>query len=74
MSIYRSRIEPTLTDDDQGKWLIINTESGDCELFASEAAGLERLMKYERAAPVYLMPIGEEPLIYLRRLPLNSKP
>ena len=66
LAVYRGRIEPTLTDADQGKWLIINTESVDYEMFPSEAAGLERLMKYERGAPVYLMPIGEEPLIYLR--------
>lgn len=73
LAVYRSQIEPTLTDDDQGKWLIINAESGDYEMFASEAAGLERLIKYGRATPVYLMPIGEEPLIYVRRLPLNLK-
>ena len=66
LAVYRGRIEPTLTDADQGKWLIINTESVDYEMFPSESAGLERLMKYERGAPVYLMPIGEEPLIYLR--------
>ena len=63
LAIYHSRIEPTLTDSDRDKWLIINTDSESYEVLPTEREGLQRLGEYQRKAPVYLMPISEpEPI------------
>ncbi|MCY3691191.1 MAG: hypothetical protein OXH30_04220, partial [Chloroflexi bacterium] len=66
LAIYRNRIEPNLTDADQGKWLIINAESESYEVLPTEFEGLQRLGEYNREAPVYLMPIGEQEPILIR--------
>ena len=69
LAIFRNRIEPNLTNADQGKWLIIDTESEDYEVFPTEFAGLQRLGEYNREVPVYLMSIGEPEPILMRGIP-----
>ena len=74
LAIYRDKIEPTLNDNDQGKWLIVNTETGDYEMAETEADGLERFGQHRRTgAPVYLMPIGEPEPILIRGVSQSSE-
>ena len=65
LAVYHSRIEPTLTDSDKGKVLIINADTGDYEMLPNDDAGLERLGEYPRGAPVYYMMIGGRPPDYV---------
>ena len=65
LDVYRSRIEPTLTESDRGKVLIINADTGDYEMLPNDDAGLERLGEYPRGAPVYYMMIGGRPPEYI---------
>ena len=58
MAIFHDRIEPTLTDADRDKLLIINVESGEYELFHDEDEGQRRWLDYRYADPVYLMRVG----------------
>ena len=58
MAIFHDRIEQTLTDADSDKLLIINVESGACELFHDEDEGQRRWLDYRYADPVYLMRVG----------------
>ena len=70
LAVYHDHIKHTLTDADQDKWLIINTESRDYEIVSTEAEGLQRFTGYGRHAPIYLMPIGEpEPILMRGFLP-----
>ena len=69
LAIYHSQIEPNLTEADQGKWLIINTESEGYEILATEFEGLQRLQEYGYKAPVYFMPIGEPEPESIRSIP-----
>ena len=63
LAVYHDHIERTLTAADQGKWLIINTESEDYEILPTEFEGLQRLQEYGHQDPVYFMSIGEpEPI------------
>ena len=66
LAIYRSTITPTLTEDDQGKWLIINTENENFEILPTEADGLARFAELKSDSAVYLMPIGEPEPVVLR--------
>ena len=36
LAIYHSQIAPNLTESDRGKWLIINAESEDYEILATD--------------------------------------
>ena len=74
LAIYHSRIEPTLTDSDRDKWLIINTDSESYEVLPTELEGLQRLGEYRRKAPVYLMPIIEPEPIPMRGIPPGGAP
>ena len=65
LAVYHSRIEPTLTDSDQGKALIINADTGDYEMLPNDDAGWERLGEYPKGAPVYYMIIGGRPPEYI---------
>ena len=74
LAIYHSRIEHNLTNADVGRWLIINTESGDYEMAENEADGLDRFGKYQATnAPVYLMSIGEPEPTLIRAIPPGNK-
>ncbi len=73
LGIYRHSITPTLTDADQGKWLIINTESENFEILPTEADGLARFAELKNDAALYLMPIGEPEPVVLRNASMGSR-
>ena len=73
MAIFRTRIEPVLTDADQGKWLIINTETEIHEILPTESDGLARFAELRGGAPVYLMPVGEVEPVLIRNVLRDGK-
>ncbi len=64
MAIYETRIKPGLTEEHLGKLLIINTETGEYELFHDEYTGHLRWMDYKYGDPVHMVRIGHPAVDY----------
>ena len=64
MAIYESRIKPDLTEADLGKLLIINTETGEYELFKDEHEGRMRWLDFRYGDPVHMIRIGHPVIDY----------
>ena len=64
MAIYETRIKPGLTEEHLGKLLIINTETGEYELFHDEYTGNLRWMDYKYGDPVHMIRIGHPAVDY----------
>ena len=65
MAIYETSIKPGLTEADLGKLLIINTETGDHELFQDEHEGHMRWLDFSHGDPVHMIRIGHPAVDYL---------
>lgn len=64
MAIYEARIKPGLTDADLGKLLIINTETGEYDLFQDENEGHMRWLDFRYGDPVHMIRIGHPVVDY----------
>ena len=64
MAIYQDRIRPNLTEEHLGKLLIINTETGEYELFLDEHEGHMRWLDFRYGDPVHMMRIGHPAVDY----------
>ena len=64
MAIYETSIKPGLTEADLGKLLIINTETGDHELFHDEHEGRMRWLDFKYGDPVHMIRIGHPVIDY----------
>ena len=72
VSIYETRIKPGLTEADLGKLLIINTETGEHELFHDEYEGRMRWFDYKPGDPVHMIRIGYRAVDYFGPRPLDE--
>ena len=64
MAIYEARIKPGLTEEHLGKLLIINTETGEHELFHDEYEGQMRWLDFRYGDPVHMIRIGHPAVDY----------
>ena len=64
MAIYGTSIKPRLTEADLGKLLIINTETGEYELFNDEHDGRMRWLDFKYGDPVHMIRIGHPVVDY----------
>jgi hypothetical protein len=62
--IYDSRIRPHLGPEDEGKFVLIDIESGDHELDRDEIAASDRLLARHPDAQVWMVQVGSR---YARR-------
>ena len=72
MAIYETSIKPGLTEADLGKLLIINTETGEHELFQDEHEGHMRWLDFRYGDPVHMIRIGHPAVDYLGGRPLEE--
>jgi len=72
MAIYETSIKPGLTEADVGKLLIINTETGEHELFQDEHEGHMRWLDFRYGDPVHMIRIGHPAVDYLGGRPLEE--
>ena len=72
VSIYETRIKPGLTEADLGKLLIINTETGEYELFQDEYEGHLRWMDFRYGDPVHMIRVGHPAVDYWGGRPLEE--
>jgi hypothetical protein len=59
--IYERDILPHLKSDDDGKFVLIDIETGDYELDADEMAGSDRLFARRPDAQVWFRRVGSRP-------------
>ena len=64
LAIYETRIKPSLTEADLGKLLIINTETGEYELFKDEHEGRMRWLDVKYGDPAHMIRIGHPVIDY----------
>lgn len=57
-ALYREKIRPTLTDADIGKFVIIDTNSGEYEVDRDDLAASDRLNGRQPNAFGYIMRVG----------------
>jgi hypothetical protein len=62
--IYESRVRPHLAPGDEGKFVLIDIESGDHELDRDEVAASDRLLARHPDAQVWMVQVGSR---YARR-------
>ena len=58
ITLYREKIRPTLTDADIGKFVIIDTNSGEYEVDRDDLAASDRLHGRQPNAFGYIMRVG----------------
>ncbi len=71
-AIYETRIKPGLTEADLGKLLIINTETGEHELFHDEREGHMRWLDFRYGDPVHMIRIGHPAVDYWGWKPVDE--
>lgn len=59
--IYVSRVRPHLAPEDEGKYVLIDIESGDHEMDRDEVAASDRLLARHPAAQVWMVQVGRRP-------------
>jgi hypothetical protein len=69
--IYEQMIRPHATADDDGKFAVIDIETGDYEIGSDEIAAQDRLLSRRPGAQVWLMQIGSR---YARRFGPRYQP
>jgi len=69
--IYERQIQPRITPDDQGKFAVIDIETGDYEIDVDEVAAEDRLLSRRPGAQVWLRQIGSR---YARRFGPRYRP
>lgn len=57
-AIYESRIRPRLRPEDEGKFALIDIESGDYEVDRDEVAASDRLLARHPGARVWMVQVG----------------
>ncbi|HEX3130941.1 MAG TPA: hypothetical protein VH394_26645 [Thermoanaerobaculia bacterium] len=62
--IYDSRIRPHVAPEDEGKYVLIDVESGDHEMDRDEVAASDRLLARHPDARIWMVQIGSR---YARR-------
>ena|GEM_PF-176095 len=62
--IYESEVLPRLTSEDEGKYALIDIETGDCEIDCDELAASDRLFARRPDAQVWFRQVGTR---YARR-------
>ncbi len=66
--IYERNIEPRLRPEDDGKYVVIDIETGDYEIDADELAASDRLLARRPDAQVWLRQIGSPYALHFRRV------
>jgi hypothetical protein len=71
--LYDRRIKPALKPDDDGKFVAIDTESGDYEIDRDDYQATERLLQRHQDAQIWLMRVGRAAAYHIggRRVPKN---
>jgi hypothetical protein len=69
--IYERDVRPHVTKSDEGKFVVIDIETGDYELDADELAASDRLLSRHPDAPVWVTQVGSR---YARRFGPRSRP
>ena len=68
--IYESKVRPHLAPEDEGKFVLIDIESGDHEVDRDEVAASDRLLARHPDAQVWMVQVGAR---YARRLAERSR-
>lgn len=68
--IYETEIRPSLTDDDEGKFVVIDIETGAHEIDADELAASDRLFSRYPNAQIWFTQIGSR---YARRFGAHDR-
>ncbi len=66
-ALYEREIRGSLDTDDQGKFLILDVETGDYEIDADEVAAVKRARAKRPYAPFYILRIGHSAAYRLGR-------
>ena len=69
--IYEQMVRPHASANDEGKFAVIDIESGDYEISSDEVAAQDRLLSRHPEAQVWLMQIGSR---YARRFGPRFQP
>ncbi|MGH9835020.1 MAG: hypothetical protein ACREBD_34770 [Blastocatellia bacterium] len=56
--IYEQQIKPLLNESDNGKFVLIDIETGDYEMDADEIAASDRLLARRPEAQVWMVQVG----------------
>jgi hypothetical protein len=57
-ALYDEQLRPQVEAGNQGKFLVVNIETGEYEIDASELAALHRARAKDANAPLYLLRVG----------------
>jgi len=63
-ALYDSKVRPHLADDDDGKFVALDIDTGEYELHASEITAGDRLRKRMPEAQIWMVRVGSR---YLHR-------
>jgi len=69
--LYERAVRPQLKAEDEGKFVVIDIETGEYEIDADELAASDRLLASHPAAQVWLRRVGSD---YVRRFGPRGKP
>jgi hypothetical protein len=69
--IYECRVQPCVTQSDEGKVVVIDIETGDYEIDVDEVAAYDRLLSRHPEAQVWVTQVGSR---YARRFGLRYRP
>ncbi|MFN0112333.1 MAG: hypothetical protein ACKVZH_26020 [Blastocatellia bacterium] len=58
--IYENQIQPTLSQDDVGKYVLIDIETGNYEMDADEIAASDRLLARLADPQVWMVQVGSK--------------
>ena len=56
--LYNQQIRANVSPDDEGKFLVLNIETGEYEIDADELAALKRVKVKSPEAPLYILCVG----------------
>ena len=63
-ALYDSKVRPNLTDEDDGKFVALDIDTGEYEIHASELTSGDRLRKRLPEAQIWMVRVGSR---YLHR-------
>ena len=63
-ALYHSKVRPNLTDEDDGKFVALDIDTGEYEIHASELTSGDRLRKRLPEAQIWMVRVGSR---YLHR-------
>lgn len=67
--IYDRKVEPAVAPEDEGKFAVIDIETGDYEIDSDEVAAEDRLLSRHPGAQVWRRQVGSR---YARRVSLSA--